>query len=83
MKVMRIHELREAAGLTQAQLAVQMGLTQSTICAWESEIYLPKARQLPALAKALGCEINDLFVDEADAPASIDYPNQDEPMEEE
>lgn len=66
MKVMRIHELREAAGQTQAQLATQLGLSQCTISAWESEVYLPKARQLPALADALGCEINDLFVRECE-----------------
>lgn len=68
MKVMRIRELREVAGLTQAQLAALMGLTQCTISAWEAEVYLPKARQLPALARVLVCSINDLFVSDQSEP---------------
>lgn len=66
MKVMRIRELREAAELTQGQVATQMGLSQCTISAWEAEVYLPKSRQLPVLARVLGCEINDLFVSECE-----------------
>ena len=61
MKVMRIQKLREDAELTQTQLATRMGLSQSVISSWESEVYLPKARQLPLLSKVLGCEIKDLY----------------------
>ena len=39
-----------------------MGVQPSVICNWESETALPRTRQLPALAEALGCTINDLFV---------------------
>ena len=66
MKVMRIRELREVAELTQGQLAAQLGLSQCTISAWEAEVYLPKSRQLPVLARVFGCEINDLFVHECE-----------------
>lgn len=66
MKIMRIRELREAAELTQGQLATQLGLSQCTISAWETEVYLPKSRQLPVLARVFGCEINDLFVQECE-----------------
>lgn len=59
--VMRIKELREAAGLTQKQLAAAMGVMQSAISSWEKETYLPNVRQLPLLASVLGCTINDLF----------------------
>ena len=62
MAVMNIKELREAAGLSQQQLAAAMGVLQSAVSNWETEIALPRARQLPALAAALGCTINDLFV---------------------
>lgn len=61
MTVMNIKELREAAGLSQQQLAAAMGVLQSTVSNWETEIALPRARQLPALALALGCTINDLY----------------------
>ena len=60
--VMRIQEIRKERGIQQTVLAEQMGVSQSVISEWEKEVYLPKARQLPALAVALGCTINDLFV---------------------
>ncbi len=60
--VMRIQEIRKERGIQQTVLAEQMGVSQSVISEWEKEVYLPKARQLPALAAALGCTINDLFV---------------------
>lgn len=61
-KIMRIQKLRKAAGLTVPQLAVQMGVSAANVVAWECETYLPKARQLPTLAKVLSCTIDDLFV---------------------
>ncbi len=67
MPVMRIQELRKAAGLTQIELANHVGVMQSVISDWERESYLPKARDLPRLANVLGCTIQDLFVPEDDA----------------
>lgn len=61
MKIMRIRELRESKGLLQAQLAIQMGVMQSTVSNWESEIALPRARELPRLAQTLGCAIDELY----------------------
>lgn len=60
--VMRIKELREAAGIQQKQVAAHMGVFQSAVSNWETEVALPKARELPRLAKVLGCSIDDLFV---------------------
>lgn len=60
--ILRIRELREAAGIQQKQLAERMGVLPTVISNWESETALPRTRQLPALAVALGCTINDLFV---------------------
>ena len=60
--VMRIKELREAASLQQRQVAERMGVFQSAVSNWETEVALPKARQLPLLAQVLGCSIDDLFV---------------------
>lgn len=73
MMVMRIRELREAAGLTQKQLAEYMGVMQSAISSWENETYLPKVRQLPLLAAVLGVSISDLFV-----PTNSIHPLPDE-----
>lgn len=59
--VMRIRELRRAAGMTQTQLADSMGVTQNAVSSWETEVALPRARQLPELAKLFGCTIDELF----------------------
>lgn len=65
--VMRIKELREAIGLQQKQVAEHMGVLQTAVSNWENEVALPKARQLPQLARVLGCSIDDLFVSLEDA----------------
>lgn len=70
MAVMRIRELRKQAGFTQATLAEAMGVTQTIASDWENEVYLPRTRQLPALAKLFGVTINDLFTPEVLPPYS-------------
>ena len=62
MKVMKIKELREAASLKQTELATQMGVLPTAVSNWENEVALPKARQLPMLARVLGVTIDELFV---------------------
>ena len=65
--VMRIKELREAKGILQTQLASSMGVSQGTVSEWEKEVYLPKTRQLPLLARVFGVTIDELFVPIEDA----------------
>lgn len=65
--VMRIRELREAANLQQKQVAAHMGVFQTAVSNLETEVALPKTRQLPLLAQVLGCSISDLFVPLEDA----------------
>lgn len=64
---MRIKELRQERGLGQADLARCMGVFQSTVSNWETEIALPKARDIPLLANVLGVSIDDLYTEEARA----------------
>lgn len=59
--VLRVKELRVAAGMTQSSLAAEMGVNQPTVSNWEAEVCLPKARELPRLAKVLGCTISELY----------------------
>lgn len=62
---MRIAELREAAGLTRREFADNMGVTEDNVVLWERErspIY-PLARELPRMARVLGCTIDDLYDD--------------------
>ena len=60
--IMRIKELRVQSGVAQGVLADRMGVVQSAVSSWESEVALPKTRDIPRLAQALGCSIEDLFV---------------------
>ena len=52
---------RLAAGLSQKELAERLGTVQSAISAWESGEKMPRASQLPELAKALNCSIDELY----------------------
>lgn len=62
-KVFRIRELRQAAGMTQAQLAEKMNLkSASAITMWESGDRNPSSDVLPRLAEVLGCTIDGLYV---------------------
>jgi transcriptional regulator with XRE-family HTH domain len=49
-----LRELREAAGLTQLELANQLSVTPGTVYNWERGRGEPRARQVPQLAQALG-----------------------------
>jgi transcriptional regulator with XRE-family HTH domain len=66
--VMRIKKIRISRGIPQQNVASLMGVCPSAISNWESEVALPRTRQLPLLAKILNCEIGDLFEDENTPP---------------
>lgn len=68
MAIMRIKELRQSAGLLQIDLAKIMGVLPSAVSNWETELALPRARQLPELAHALNCSIGELFVEQEEEP---------------
>ena len=56
-----IKMLREKSGLTQKQLGQQLGIGQSTVAMWETDLSKPRADKLPELAKILGCTIDELY----------------------
>jgi len=57
----RVRELREARGLTQAELAGRCGCTRQTIIMLEQEKYVPSLSLAFAVAAALGAAIPDVF----------------------
>ena len=59
--LLRIRELRLAAGLTQKQLADKMGVSEPAVSFWESDSQRPAIDKLPKLAKILHTSIDDLF----------------------
>ena len=58
---MNIKKAREKAGLTQQDLADKLGVCQPTVAMWETQKSLPRTDKLPALAKILGCTIDELL----------------------
>lgn len=65
---MRIKELREAAGLSQADVVRAMGVDQAAVFKWENGLAMPRAAKLPMLADLFGCSIDDLFGRESPGP---------------
>lgn len=61
--VMTIRQKREAADLSQTDLASKVGVTRTAVVNWEAEVSLPRTRQLPDLARVLGCTIDELFAE--------------------
>jgi transcriptional regulator with XRE-family HTH domain len=53
--------LREAAGLTQVELAGRIGEKQTTLSLWERSSRPPRSGALPKLAKALGASVEALL----------------------
>lgn len=64
---MNIKKAREKAGLTQQDLANELGVGQSTVAMWETQNSLPRTDKLPMLAKILGCTIDELLKKEEGA----------------
>lgn len=53
---------RKAAKLTQSDLARICETTRESVRCWELGLYWPSAQVLPAMAAALSCTIEDLYV---------------------
>lgn len=58
-ETLRVH--REAAGLTQAELAKAAGTIQQRISAWEMGISTPRDTMRLKLAHALGTTVYEVF----------------------
>ena len=56
----RVKALREAAGLTQEQVARQLGITQASYALWERRNVALTAEQLGKLAAVLGVSADEL-----------------------
>ena len=57
---MRIRELRQARGLSQARVAEDVGVSKPAVCKWETGVSVPRTELLPLLARVLDCSIDEL-----------------------
>ena len=61
----RLAEARRASGLTQTQLAEQLGIAQQTLAHYEMGRLRVAVALMPPLARALGVTVEDLMGEEA------------------
>lgn len=66
----RIAARRKQQGMTQRDLAKQMGVTDKAVSKWERDLALPDVQSLPRLADSLGLPIEELMNDIAPAPTA-------------
>lgn len=57
----RLASLRKAAGVTQIELAAELGISQRMVAYYESPQSTPPANLLPQIATALAVMIDELF----------------------
>ena len=57
----RLKEARIAHGLTQAELALRVGVSRKTINTIENRVFVPSTLLALALADALGSSVEELF----------------------
>lgn len=61
----RIKVIRESRGLSQADVAKAINVSQSCVAKWESGGVYPRAQLLPQIARILDCTIDELFKGES------------------
>jgi putative transcriptional regulator len=64
--LVQLRERRNAIGITQAELAVRVGVSRKTINTVENGIFVPSTVLALKLAAALGCMVEALFALPAD-----------------
>lgn len=57
----KIKQRREAAGMSQKELAAMIGVDASAISLWENDLTNPKMGNLIKLAEIFKCKPGDLF----------------------
>lgn len=57
----RLHAMREAAGLSQQEVASRLGITQPAYALWERRNVSVRVDQLYELAKIFGVPVEELF----------------------
>ena len=57
----KIEKFRREAKMTQAELAVRLGVQQSAISHWEKGDNLPETRNLLKMSEIFGCTMDELL----------------------
>ena len=62
----RITKFRKAKGMTQEELANQLGVSSQAVSKWENDISCPDISLLPKLCRALGITVDELLTGKND-----------------
>lgn len=71
MIAQRIKTLRESKGMTQAELAKQLGITRSSVNAWEMGISVPSTQYVVELSQLFRVSTDYILGVDASASVSI------------
>ena len=63
-----IAQLRKEKGMTQLELAQQMGVTDKAVSKWERDLSCPDISTIPHLAQVLGVSVEELMQSKAQEP---------------
>ncbi len=55
---------RKKTGLTQMQVAKELGVTDAAVCQWERGDTMPSAKRLTEIAKLYKCSVDELLKEE-------------------
>lgn len=67
---MKLKQFREAAKMTQGEVAARLHITRSTVAHWERGRNGPSKRILPRVAELYRCSVEDLLDSNADSEQS-------------
>ena len=70
-----IAELRREKGMTQAELAAKMGVTDKAVSKWERDLSFPDVNTIPKLAELFHVTVDELMKVKTDTKGDI--PNKD------
>ena len=62
----RLKKIREHAGISQAELAEAIGVTQGAISQYETGRWMPTVDKLKAMAQKLGVTVDELLKEDPD-----------------
>lgn len=68
-----IRKFREAAGMTQEQLASLLNISSQAVSKWERDDSMPDSAMLPAIADCLGVSIDRLFARNNATMEDVEY----------
>lgn len=75
----RVAGARDAAGMTQAQLARRLGVRKATLVGWEEDLSEPRANKLSMMAGLLNVSIMWLLTGEGEGTSAPDGDEAFEP----